>query len=91
MNSAEWIALCGLAFSIVAAIVGMGMRLTWILGKEFAATRQVLMEKLDYHEAHDDERFSHVDQRFTDVHDDIWQLRVEQAKRNGDATPIRRD
>jgi hypothetical protein len=75
--------------STIAAVilsVGSGVSvISWWLSGQFAKTRNLIDEKIarlegnlihkfEYHERHDD-------QRFTEVKNDIWELRLENAAR----------
>lgn len=41
------------------------------------------MDKLDYHEKHDDSRFNDLKQDIYSVTNDVWALRVRNAAREG--------
>ncbi len=89
--SLEWI-LAGGASVLLYAIF-----LTWFLANRFNLQEKSfikkmdelynkLIEKLEYHERHDDARFSAIQQdiqsRATSVMNDIWTLKLQQASTN---------
>jgi hypothetical protein len=80
--------------SIIAAVGG----LTWffsrqlnILSEKFFVRLDTSLDKiilkLEYHEKHDDQRFmemrDHSNQRFGEIKDDIWQIRLRNASKDG--------
>lgn len=86
--STEWIIAGG------ASVLLYAIFLTWWLGKQFSNIRQLvfnkiddlytkLTDKLEYHERHDDARFSAIQQdvqtRANSVMNDIWALKLQQA------------
>lgn len=87
MSYSEWLTLVQIASGLLVAIivtVGSGV---WWLGKQFDYTRQQIdmklekletsiVDKLEYHERHDDERFNQVSK-------DVWDIRVRNAARDG--------
>jgi hypothetical protein len=88
MSTEAVISLAALCITVFGSLMGGTAFLTWWLAKEFSATRRamhskvdmtakVLGEKLDYHEAHDDQRFSEVSNGFSQVHGVLANLRVE--------------
>lgn len=69
--------------SIVGSIAGLG----WFMSRQLAhikdfvystseTVKKSMIEKLEYHERHDDKRFS-------DIVDDIWELRLRYAAVEG--------
>lgn len=81
-----------IASGIFAAAVSL-MSLVWWLSKQFASTRHLvydkidyamktILEKLEYHERYDD-------QRFTSISNDLWDIRVRNAARDGLAVETR--
>lgn len=81
-----WIAAGGL----VITIIGTAWKLSGSLNKQFDEARELvyrkfdelnktLSDRIDYHEKHDDERFQNV-------RNDIWDIRVLNAAR--DAIPL---
>ena len=80
--------LIGLFMTTFAAV----WSLAWWLSGQFTALRnliydqvdklnKIFTDKLDYHEKHDDTRFSSIDTRLADVRDDIWDIRVRNASK----------
>lgn len=72
---------------VFLAIFGSVWSLAWWLSGQFTAirnlvystsekTREMLLEKLEYHERHDDTRF-------TNIRNDIWDIRVRNAAKDG--------
>lgn len=45
--------------------------------------QQSILDKIEYHERHDDKRFA-------DVRDDIWEIRLRNAAIDGNRNPIER-
>lgn len=83
----EWTTLLLVAFSAVAAMITAGWVSAWWLSRKFSGlTKQIddqieklegnLIKKMEYHEEHDDSRF-------TQVRNDIWELRLENAAKEG--------
>lgn len=76
--------------TVLAVMASLGFSvwsLSWWLSGQFASIRkliyerieqaeQILLRKLEYHEKHDD-------QRFMAIHNDIWELKVRNAARDG--------
>ena len=71
MTTEAVIALAALCFTVFGSLMAGTAWLTWWLSKELSATRKAVYdkvddldrkfgEKMDYHEAHDDQRFSEV-------------------------------
>lgn len=69
--------------SIVGSVAGLG----WFMSRQLSQikdfvysssedVRRSMVEKLEYHERHDDKRFS-------DIVDDIWELRLKYAAIEG--------
>lgn len=97
-----YIGIVGLCLTIFASVGS----LTWWLSGQFTAIRNLiytqiekvynnLSAKLDYHEKHDDNRFSNLDVRMASIRDDIWDIRVRDAavrgiitKTTGSVTPV---
>lgn len=80
----NWIALMAMLLALETTLLGGIWGFAWFLSKRFTqiyskiqATLDLMVEKLEYHEQHDDKRFSQVT-------DSLWALRVEQAKTNKD-------
>lgn len=84
------LSVIGLFLTIFAAV----WSLAWWLSGQFTALRNLiylqveklndsLSKKLEYHEKHDDARFSHIDTRLNNARDDLWDIRVRNASRDG--------
>jgi capsule polysaccharide export protein KpsE/RkpR len=81
--------LLRLLSAIGAAIVTTGSLAVWING-QFAKIGRFIMEqtdkmlnKLEYHERHDDERFADVTKRFDAVSKNLYEIRISNAARSG--------
>lgn len=82
-NAENWVSLAGLFGSVFAAVWSLAW---WLSGKfgemskdlreRIASVEKNLTEKLEYHERHDD-------QRFTGIRNDLWEIRVQNAARDG--------
>ena len=79
----NYFTIAGLFLTVFAAV----WSLAWWLSGKFSDVQKYLQErieqvernildKLEYHERHDDSRFS-------GLHNDIWELRVQNAARDG--------
>lgn len=75
--------------SLIAAIGGSVWSLAWWLNghfnnlrKDFTSLAKEIVEKLEYHERHDDQRFSQI-------RDDIWDIRVRNAAFDGTQKPFK--
>lgn len=82
-----------LLFAILLTIVGGVWSLAWWFSRKFDETKDVIYNKIDelersivskleYHERHDD-------QRFGQIKDDIWDIRIRNAARDGVLPPLR--
>jgi hypothetical protein len=93
----EWGILPSLA-SIVGGVLSTVAILTWWLSRQFSkqdekfstkidSVLEKIMNKLEYHEKHDDERFAEIrnlsNQRFGEIKDEIWQIRLRNASKDG--------
>lgn len=74
--------------SIIVAISGSVWSMAWWLNghfnsirKDFSSLAKEIVDKLEYHERHDDSRFSQI-------RDDIWEIRVRNAALDGTLKPI---
>lgn len=87
MFNADWATL-GIIFTVVSAV----STLTWWLSGQFSAVRHLVFEriglvektiidKLEYHERHDDTRFMNI-------RNDLWDIRVRNAAKDG-APPLK--
>ena len=92
MNPSDWVPLVGLASSTLIIIISAVWGFSIWIGKKFDSTKDFFSEKiekletniikkLEYHERHDDERFA-------DIKNDVWDIRVRNAARDG-LTPLR--
>lgn len=72
---------------VIATTIATALYLSWWLSKQFSIVRQlvytsteklqqVFLNKLEYHERHDD-------QRFQEVHNDLWTIRIRNAAKDG--------
>lgn len=88
-NVSPLVALTGLFLTIFGAV----WSLAWWLSGKFTEVRSLvystaektaasILSKLEYHEKHDDSRFSNVGNRLTAIQNDIWELRVTNASVN---------
>jgi hypothetical protein len=73
--------------SIIVAISGSVWSMAWWLNghfnsirKDFSSLAKEIIDKLEYHERHDDTRFSQI-------RDDIWDIRVRNAAVDGNIKP----
>lgn len=69
--------------SVIIAIAGSVWSLAWWLSGNFLSIRKdiyalekIILDKLEYHERHDDTRFSQL-------RDDIWDIRIHNAAKDG--------
>lgn len=83
------IAVTGLFLTVFAAV----WSLAWWLSSQFTALRNLIyneikslerniFEKIEYHEKHDDARFTGVDSRLLSIRDDIWDIRVRNSAKD---------
>lgn len=83
----NWLYLAFLIVSITSTTLGTAFWLSWWLSKQFASTKNLVYEqadnlkkffldKIEYHEKHDDGRFQ-------EIRNDIWDIRVRNAAREG--------
>lgn len=88
-ESLNIVGLVGLFLTVFAAV----WSLAWWLSGQFTAIRNLLyneikslernlFEKLEYHEKHDDTRFTSIDTRLSSVRDDIWDIRVRNSAKD---------
>lgn len=92
LSYSEWMTLLGLISSSLVIIVTAVWSFAWFMAKQFSATRRLIDEKiekleesivkkLEYHERHDDSRFN-------SLNNEIWQIRIRNAARDGLPPPI---
>lgn len=74
---------------IIASVGASVWSLAWWLNghfnnirKDVSALGKEILDKLEYHERHDDTRFSQI-------RDDIWDIRVRNAALDGITRPLR--
>lgn len=93
MNSSDWVPLIGLLSSTIFILISTVWGFSIWLSKKFDQNKEFIEEKieklettiikkLEYHERHDDVRFA-------DIKNDVWDIRVRNAARDGEA-PLRR-
>jgi len=85
-----FVELAGLFLTIFAAVWSLAL---WISGQftkvrgliyETAEkTSATIMAKLEYHEKHDDARFSSLDNRIVNIRDDLWGIQMRNAAIRG--------
>src|SRR5688572_6684015 len=79
--------------SIIASMAAMGASLGWWLSGQFSEHRKFtysavkemkdeVLEKLEYHEQHDDTRFNQIDDRFGRLRNDLWEIRLRNAAKD---------
>lgn len=87
----EWLGVISLIGSFVLGAIGWSLWGSWWLSKKFSEIKGLFFDrmerletnilgKLEYHERHDDKRFA-------DIRDDIWDIRVRNAAKDG-MTPL---
>lgn len=76
---------------LIASIAASVWSLAWWLSGHFLSIRKdlytlekTIIDKLEYHERHDDTRFGQI-------RDDIWDIRVRNAATDGVIKPMRPD
>lgn len=83
----------------VALFTGQWVAVSW-LNKQFTSLRNTfytelkqmgkdVIEKLEYHERHDDNRFEQVDNKFEQLRNDIWELRLHGVNNRSNQELIR--
>lgn len=84
-NASSLVAIVGLFLSIFASVWSLAW---WLNGhfnnirKDVYSLGKEILTKLEYHERHDDSRFSQI-------RDDIWDIRVRNAAADGVLKPNR--
>lgn len=87
-TTSEWIGLITFALSIMGSLITIGwVTALWLskkftevhdnIGEKVLQLEKNIISKLEYHERHDDDRFSQVDKS-------IWEIRVRNAARDRD-------
>jgi hypothetical protein len=93
MNASDWLTLVGMLSSTIVILISTVWGFSIWLSKKFDNNKEFFEEKLDkietniikkleYHERHDDERFA-------DIKNDVWDIRVRNAARDGSINPVR--
>lgn len=88
MNTQDWLTIVSMLSALLTGLATSVAYLVWWLSKQFSAIRNLVYEridkvedtlltKLEYHERHDDERFSQIS-------NDLWAIRVRNAARDGE-------
>lgn len=74
--------IVGLIVGFIFSILGLAR---WFF-TQFASLKtfiqdqnEKIMDKLEYHERHDDQRFGEVANQFTGIRNSIWEVKVQQA------------
>jgi hypothetical protein len=92
-------AIAAAATAIVTLLASIAI-LAWWLAKQFQYNRHtfygtmkqmevVFIDKLDEHEQRDAHRFEAVNKRIDELRDDLWEIRVRNAERDGAPKPPR--
>lgn len=90
MNPGDYVALFGAVFTVICTIIGSVWFIQGWLHKQFSSVRGLMFDKLDlmegsilskleYHEKHDDQRFTDMAKRFEDVNKNLWTIRLRNA------------
>jgi len=79
MEPGNWLTLIGIFLAVETTLITAIWGFAWWLSKKFnniygkiQTTLDLMISKLEYHEQHDDKRFS-------ELNNGLWMLRVEQA------------
>jgi hypothetical protein len=79
----SWASFVGLLVAVETTLIAGIWGFAWFLSTKFngiyekiQATLDLMINKLEYHEQHDDKRFNQVT-------DSLWALRLEQATNSG--------
>lgn len=67
----DW-TLASVAGTLVFTILTAVWSLAWWLARQFSLVKDAILEKLEYHERHDDVRFDAITK-------DLWEIRVRNA------------
>ena len=89
-------------FSIIFAIASTATGLGWWLSGQFSHHRKYtydvvkemkteILQKLEYHERHDDQRFDQVDGRIGRLRNDVWEIRLRNAAKDTSMNKIQKD
>lgn len=81
MEPSNWLTALSIFIATETTIIGVIWGFAWFLSKKFTdiydkiqTTMELMISKLEYHEAHDDKRFAQM----TDA---VWALRLENAQK----------
>lgn len=88
--------------SIISAMMVTGTGMGWWLSGQFAENRKFtytivkemkeeIFKKLEYHEKHDDTRFSQIENRFGRLRNDIWEIRLRNAAKDSQMREMNTD
>lgn len=94
MNPSDYVNVIGLLGTAISSAIVVATGAWWLSG-QFSKVRHLvddkinrlednIIKKIEYHEQHDDSRFSQM-------RSDIWQIRLENAARDGKVTVATRD
>lgn len=88
MEPSNWLTLIGIFLAVETTLITAIWGFAWWLSKKFnhiyekiQTTLDLMINKLEYHERHDDQRFS-------DINNGLWAIRVEQASKKAKCSPI---
>lgn len=95
MNPSDWITVGQIIASLILGTASIVWVSAWWLSKQFSATRTLIYDKIDtleanivakleYHERNDDDRFK-------EIRNDITDIRVRNAARDGYTTLIKKN
>jgi hypothetical protein len=90
----DYVTILGIAAGTIVTVASLAWAASQYFARQFNSTRQLIdnkieklelnvLNKLEYHEKHDDQRFSAL-------YNDVWDIRVRNAARDG-LTPLLRD
>lgn len=87
MEPSNWLTALSIFLSTEITIIGFIWGFAWWLSRKFSGiyekiqtTLDLMITKLEYHEQHDDQRFS-------EITNGLWALRVEQAAKRAKCSP----
>ncbi len=79
MDASNWLTLLGIFIAVETTLVTAIWGFAWFLSKKFnniyekiQLTLETMIAKLEYHEQHDEKRFS-------EITNGLWEIRVQQA------------
>lgn len=93
LNFNDYLTILGIAVGTVMSVATLAWGASQYFARQFNSTRQLIdnkieklelniLNKLEYHEKHDD-------QRFANLANDVWDIRIRNAARDGIAPPQR--